>query len=208
MIRLMPERPSTKARQVVSTSLPIGVRAPKPVTTTLVLFFDKGTPPSLFFTLFGKLSPLTHSELGVPMLTAWGSRLSPKVGRRDVHRLYNTKEAQEMRLALVEDRTSLFPTLLLGHDESKRPRCVFLTGEAFSYAGEAYGSFIAQALSLTVTLISTAILSHGTIDASISNKAVFKSRRRTLRFSINCSLCFAALPSADATPTESCIILS
>lgn len=54
-----------------------------------------------------------------------------------------------MRLALVEDRTSLFPTLFLGHDESKRPRSGFPTSEAFSYAGEAYGSSIVQALSLT-----------------------------------------------------------
>ena len=67
----MPERPSTKALQVVSTSLPTGVRAPRPVTTTLVLFFDKGTPPpSHVFTLLEKLSALTHSELGTPVLAA------------------------------------------------------------------------------------------------------------------------------------------
>jgi len=71
----MPERPSTKAVQVMGTSLPTGVRAPRPVTTTLVLFFGKNTPPGHFFTLFEEFLALAHFEppcaggLGKPPLT-------------------------------------------------------------------------------------------------------------------------------------------
>ena len=99
----MPERPSTKAAQVVGTSLPTGVRAPRPVTTTLVLFFGKGTPPGHFFTLFEEFLALIHFEFGAPALAAWGSHLSPKVRKREtLYKLYNTKRAKEIRLALRE----------------------------------------------------------------------------------------------------------
>jgi len=65
-----------------------------------------------------------------------------------------------MRLALIEDQTVLcriaskseplfISSPFVRQNENKRPCCVFPTSEAFSYAGEAYGSFIVQALSLT-----------------------------------------------------------
>ncbi|GAF89873.1 unnamed protein product, partial [marine sediment metagenome] len=63
--------------------------------------------------------------------------------RSDVLRLYNTKEAKEMRLALQQfiilagrglgvRRTPLFPTRFLEQNQNKRPRYVFPTSEAFS----------------------------------------------------------------------------
>jgi len=73
----------------------------------------------------------------------WGSYLSPEVGRGEIPKLYNTKEAKEMRLALVEDQTALYrianksePLFIsspfVRQNENKRPRYVFPTSEAFA----------------------------------------------------------------------------
>lgn len=77
------------------------------------------------------------------MLAVWGSHLSPEVGRSEILKLYNTKRAKEMRLALVEDRTvpcrianksePLFiSSPFVRQNENKRPRYVFPTSEAFA----------------------------------------------------------------------------
>jgi hypothetical protein len=90
--------------------------------------------------------------------------------RSEVLRLYNTKRAREMRLAIqefiiprvrqtVKSRLNSFENhcqrgrKLFGlvRDENKKPRCVFLTSEAFALR-EVFGSFLAQALSISLTL--------------------------------------------------------